>query len=92
MLRIAQEAVHNAERHGMPSHIEIRIVYEPAHIELAVRDDGGGFVPPQDPSDLANRGKWGLIGMQERAREMGGELCVSSTPGAGTTVRATFDV
>jgi len=92
LLRIAQEAVHNAERHGSPSRIEVCIAYEPERIELSVRDDGGGFVPPQEPSDLANRGKWGIIGMQERAREMGGELCISSAPGAGATVRATFDI
>jgi PAS domain S-box-containing protein len=92
MLRIAQEAVHNAERHGAPSHIDVGIAYEPARIEISVRDDGGGFVPPRDPSDLANRGKWGLIGMHERAREMGGELRISSALGAGATVRATFIV
>ena len=92
MLRIAQEAVHNAERHGQPSRVEVHIAYERERIELEVRDDGRGFVPPQDPSDFAKPGKWGIIGMHERAREAGGELHVSSTPGAGTTVRAAFGI
>jgi two-component system sensor histidine kinase DegS len=92
MLRIVQESLRNAERHGAPAHIDVRITYASGHVELEVRDDGAGFVPPQDPSDLARPGKWGIIGMHERAREVGGELRVSSTPGAGTTVQAAFGI
>jgi signal transduction histidine kinase len=92
MLRIAQEAVHNSERHGQPSYVDVHIKYEHERVELEVRDDGRGFVLPADPSDFAKPGKWGIIGMHERAREVGGELQVSSTPGAGTTVSAAFGV
>jgi PAS domain S-box-containing protein len=92
MLRIVQEALRNAERHAAPAHIDVRVTYAAGHVELEVRDDGAGFVPPQDPSDLARPGKWGIIGMHERAREVGGELRVSSTPGAGTTVQAAFGI
>ena len=90
MLRIAQEALHNAERHGTPSHIEIRLKYEYGSVEMEIRDDGCGFVAPQDPSDLAKTGNWGVVGMYERAREAGGELHLSSTPGVGTIVSAVF--
>ncbi len=92
MLRIVQESLRNAERHGAPARIDVHITYAHGHVELEVRDDGAGFVPPQDPSDLARGGKWGIIGMHERAREVGGELRVSSTPGAGTTVQAAFGI
>lgn len=92
MLRIAQEALHNAERHGAPAHIEIRIKHDRGSVDLEVQDDGKGFVPPQDPSDLAKPGRWGIIGMHERAREVGGELRVSSTPGSGTVVSAAFGI
>ncbi len=90
MLRVAQEALHNAERHGAPAHIEIRLKYEYGSVEMEIRDDGCGFVAPQDPSDLAKTGNWGVVGMYERAREVGGELHLSSTPGVGTIVSAVF--
>jgi PAS domain S-box-containing protein len=92
MLRIAQEALHNAERHGVPSHIDVHVTYEYGSVEMEIRDDGRGFVSPHDPSDLAKAGNWGVVGMYERAREVGGELHVSSTPGVGTIVSAVFAI
>jgi signal transduction histidine kinase len=79
VLRIAQEALHNAVRHAGASHIAIRL----ARGLLEVADDGSGF----DPADPELRARHlGLTSMEERARRLGGRLAVDSS-GAGTIVR-----
>jgi signal transduction histidine kinase len=92
MLRIVQEALHNAERHGRPDHIDVRMNYEYGSVAMEVRDDGAGFVVPRDLSELAACERWGIVGMYERAREVGGELHVTSAPAVGTIVSAVFTV
>jgi signal transduction histidine kinase/ligand-binding sensor domain-containing protein len=84
MLRICQEAFANAVRHGKPSRLEVLVDYAPACLRLRIRDDGTGF----EPHDDAAAGHFGLTVMQERAHRFGGDLCVESQPGAGTTVEA----
>jgi signal transduction histidine kinase len=79
VLRIAQEALHNAVRHAGASRIAVRL--KPALLEVA--DDGSGF----DPGDPQLRARHlGLTSMEERARRLGGSLAIDSSP-TGTTVR-----
>jgi signal transduction histidine kinase len=78
LVRIAQEAVVNAERHARASAVSVRV--EGGFVE--VRDDGVGL-PPRPPA----AGHYGLIGMRERAEAAGGALEIESAPGRGTTVR-----
>jgi signal transduction histidine kinase len=79
VLRIAQEALHNAVRHAGASRIAIRLTGD----RLEVADDGSGF----DPADPELRARHlGLTSMEERARRLGGRLAVDSSP-AGTIVR-----
>jgi signal transduction histidine kinase len=80
VLRIAQEALHNAVRHAGASRIAIRLHDD---LVLEVADDGSGF-DPDDP-ELRSR-HLGLTSMEERARRLGGRLSVDSGAG-GTTVR-----
>jgi signal transduction histidine kinase len=80
VLRIAQEALHNAVRHAGAQHVAVRLR---AGLVLEVADDGAGF-DPDDP-DLRSR-HLGLTSMEERARRLGGRLEIRSEPGAGTTV------
>ena len=83
MFRVAQEAVHNALRHGRPSHVEVRLAREDETAILEVTDDGAGF----DVNDRAARSRHlGLTTMRERAEEAGGSLTIRSRPGEGTTV------
>jgi signal transduction histidine kinase len=80
VLRIAQEALGNALRHSGAACIKVTL----DGATLTVADDGIGF----DPEGPEVRGqRLGLTSMQERATELGGTLTVSSTLGAGTTVR-----
>jgi signal transduction histidine kinase len=85
LLRIANEAVHNAVRHAAAQlvTVDLRGGGE-ALLALEITDDGHGF----DPSDPELRSRHlGLTSMEERAAELGGRLQISSGPGAGTTVR-----
>ena len=83
VLRVAQEALHNAARHAGARHIEVRLSDGDGRLLLEVRDDGAGF----DPSDPELRARHlGLTSMEERAARLGGRLRVRSRRGAGTTV------
>ena len=83
LLRIGQEALSNAARHGKAEHVDVELRAHAQELILSIRDDGIGF----DPSASAPREDcFGLDGMAERARNAGGTLTVVSTPGHGTTV------
>jgi len=84
LLRIAQEALHNALRHAGAGRISVRAADADGRLVLEVHDDGAGF-DPADPELRARR--LGLTSMEERAARVGGRLEVRSRPGAGTTVR-----
>jgi signal transduction histidine kinase/ligand-binding sensor domain-containing protein len=84
LLRIAQEAVTNAVRHGQPAHIEIQLSFSSTKVELTIEDDGRGFAG-EAPS--MREGHYGLTGMKERAQQIGGNLNVSSKEGQGTRVQ-----
>jgi len=83
--RIVGEAVRNAFRHAQARRIEVEIQYGHRELRLQVRDDGKGI----DPSVLsagARAGHYGLPGMQERVKVVGGKLAVWSELGSGTSV------
>lgn len=80
LYRIAQEAVHNAVKHGRATRINIRLLVQAAGVELCVRDNGAGFAPQQASHGL------GLRTMEQRARLIGGRFKVQSQPGAGVEV------
>ena len=83
LLRIGQEALSNAARHGRPEHVEVELRAQRQELVLSVRDDGVGFDPA---ASTPREDCYGLEGMAERARNAGGTLTVMSTPGHGTTV------
>jgi signal transduction histidine kinase len=84
VLRIAQEALHNALRHAGAAQVGVRLRAVDGRIALEVADDGAGF-EPADPALRSRR--LGLTSMEERAQRLGGRLEIRSAPGAGTTVR-----
>jgi signal transduction histidine kinase len=84
LLLLAQEAVTNALKHGDPTSIEMRLKALDHEIELQIRDDGRGFDPAAAPGQLD--GHFGLQGMHERAKRIGGTLEVTSKPGRGTSI------
>ncbi|MBI2149348.1 MAG: hypothetical protein HYU27_01925 [Acidobacteria bacterium] len=82
LLRIAQEAVNNSLKYAGAGKICIRLRVEARNLCLQIADDGRGF----EPRNAVLDGHFGLIGMRERAKRLGGELRLSSRPGAGTCI------
>jgi signal transduction histidine kinase len=82
LLRVIQEALTNARKHGKPACGQVIFEKEDSFVRLTIQDDGLGFDLPQ----AASAGHYGLQFMRERAEQIGGRLRVDSQPGAGTRV------
>jgi signal transduction histidine kinase len=81
LLRIAQEAIANAVHHAEADHLRVRLKAADGGLTLSVTDDGRGF---STTTDFSSMGHFGLVGMRERAAEIGAELTISS--GASGTI------
>jgi signal transduction histidine kinase len=77
IFRVAQEALHNIERHAHASRVVVHLANDPGRFRLEVSDDGRGFDP-----EHVRQGSLGLAGMQERASLIGAKFEVSSRPGS----------
>ncbi|MEO7001819.1 MAG: GAF domain-containing sensor histidine kinase [Ktedonobacterales bacterium] len=77
--RIIQEALTNTLRHALATRVSIRLTITAYEVRCGIRDDGVGFDAMQLPE-----GHYGLIGVNERARLLGGALRIASSPSAGT--------
>ncbi|MGH9591501.1 MAG: sensor histidine kinase, partial [Bryobacteraceae bacterium] len=84
LLRIASEAVSNSVKHSGAHTIEVALQSTPEALRLSVKDDGQGFGKEEHAGPSA--GHYGLIGMKERATQIGADLELESQPGHGTTV------
>ncbi len=86
--RIAGEALRNAFHHARARRIEVELRYDPHRFRVRVRDDGIGIHESVLSQD-GRPGHWGLRGMRERAKGIGGELEVWSEHAAGTEIELT---
>src|SRR5438093_7913406 len=84
LLRIGQEAITNSRKYAGAGRIRIGVDYQPRSIVLRIHDDGQGFDPLR--LALAEGAHFGLLGMRERAKQLGAQLTVKSRPGEGTEV------
>ena len=84
LLRIVQQAVDNALKHARASSIRIEIAFHKKEVRLQIKDDGKGF-----DVRTVRRGV-GLVGMRERAKEIGGRFTLNSKPGKGTRIEVTI--
>ncbi|OON74042.1 GAF domain-containing sensor histidine kinase [Streptomyces tsukubensis] len=83
LLRVCQEALHNALRHSGAAHVDVALHRRGGGAVLRVGDDGSGF----DPRAVRRAGRHlGLVSMRDRASGVGGALTVESGPGRGTTI------
>jgi signal transduction histidine kinase len=83
--RVVSEALRNAFRHAQAKQIEVEFRYDDRQLRLRVRDDGKGI----DATFLTAEGRaghFGLHGMRERAKLMGGKLTVWTAAGSGTEI------
>jgi signal transduction histidine kinase/ligand-binding sensor domain-containing protein len=83
--RIAGEAMRNAFKHAQAERVEVEIRYDERQLRVRVRDDGKG-IDPKLLKEEGRAGHFGLRGMRERARLLGGKLTVWSDLGSGTEV------
>ena len=88
--RITGEGIRNAFRHAEAKQIEVEIHYDDRRVRVRVRDDGKG-IDPKLISDDGREGHFGLRGMRERAKLIGGKLTVWSELDAGTEVELSID-
>lgn len=89
VLRIGQEAIANAVKHGHATQIEVTLQFGNEAFELTVADNGQGFDPMHPP---ASEGGFGLVAMRERAAEINGKLTVTSESGKGCTIQLTLPI
>ena len=81
--RVVQEALNNCAQHAQASAVQVVVRQQAGQILVTVQDDGSGF----DPERVRGLG---LLGMEERARHLGGTFQIDSRPGRGTLLRVTL--
>lgn len=85
LLRICQEAIGNALKHGRARVVTVRLAFDNKRtLIMTIHDDGCGFALSN--VDSIREQHYGLLGMRERVRDIRGQLKVQSVPGAGTTI------
>jgi signal transduction histidine kinase len=86
--RISVEALRNAFHHAQARHIEVEIIYADRDFRLRIRDDGKG-IDPNILKEGARAGHYGILGIRERAKRIGGRFDIWSEAGAGTEIELT---
>ncbi len=80
-LPVFEEALTNVVNHSGAASVWLTVAYERRVVRITLADNGGGF-----DTAISPQGHWGIIGMHERASEIGGRLEVRSTTGEGTEI------
>jgi signal transduction histidine kinase len=88
LLRIAQEAIHNAVRHANPTLIAVTLQWDAPNLLLQVKDNGSGL----SAARLENSEGFGLRNMRERASEIDGRFEIQTAPGHGTSIIVTVPI
>lgn len=92
LYRTGQEAIRNISRHAQAKKFWCRLYVHSQDVLLEIQDDGVGFDLERALSEKSSDKGWGLIGIQERVRELGGRLRIESQLGGGTHVRVFLPV
>lgn len=87
LLRIAQEALTNVLKHSGATAVTLQLIFGSDSVAMEVKDNGSGLIAARvAATDVPH---YGLLGMKERAKRIGGRVDISGPPGEGTTVRVT---
>ena len=84
--RIVSEALFNIVRHAQAGNVSLTVRGTADELDIKIKDDGKGF----DQENIGQDGHYGLLGMQERARQLGGTCDVISQPNQGTAIKVVF--
>ena len=79
-------------RHAQANKVEVRLERFPQELDLVIRDNGIGFDPETVRAGSRAGTSVGLSGMEERVQLAGGTVTITSAPGEGTEIRASFPV
>ncbi len=90
ILRVGQEAITNTVKHSGATHLLLDLEFYSKNVILSVKDNGNGFTPEKCLGP--DQGHFGLLGMSERTKRLGGKISVTSAPGAGTTIRVEIPI
>ena len=90
ILRIGQEALTNVVKHARATSVNIHLEFEPQQVVLRIQDNGHGFVPQNAVGP--REGHFGLLGMSERIKRLGGQFNLVSVPDKGTTVQVAIQL
>jgi signal transduction histidine kinase len=83
LLRLGQEAITNSVKHSKATRLNVKLDFGESRFQLTIADNGRGFDPAHPPK---SEGGFGITGMQERAKEIKGELKIRSAPDEGTEI------
>jgi signal transduction histidine kinase len=86
LFRILQESLTNVSRHARATSVRVELAVDPESISMTVSDDGIGL----RKAGRQKPGSFGLVGIEERVRILGGKCVISSRPNAGTTVHVSI--
>jgi signal transduction histidine kinase len=82
--------MNNIVKHAATTEVSIQLQRLPQSLNLMIRDNGRGFIPAAVEQASDGKGSFGLAGMTERARLLGGMLKIESAPGTGTLIALTI--
>lgn len=92
LFRIAQEALSNVKKYSQASKVNLTINYGKTQVKIIVKDNGQGFNLPNRLSELAPKGKLGLLGIRERTHLYGGTFSIRSQPREGTKLAVVLPI
>jgi signal transduction histidine kinase len=90
LLSIVGEALNNAREHGRATAVEVTVRGGQKELRAVICDDGAGFDVEETLMRSAREGRLGLVGLNERARLLGGACEISSRPGGPTEIAVTL--
>lgn len=90
LFRIVQESLNNIRQHAKATKMTMRLKFIDSNVSITIQDNGNGFALPEHISSLGIKGKFGLIGLHERAESIGARLEIETHLGYGTEIRITM--
>ena len=87
LFRICQESLTNIRKHARARNVQVELACAPGLVSLSISDDGVGIDPASAERSRSEGGGFGLLGMEQRAVQLGGTFSIESQPGHGTVVR-----
>ncbi|MCA9837156.1 MAG: PAS domain S-box protein [Trueperaceae bacterium] len=90
LFRTAQESINNSLKHAKASELTVRLQFIEDSVVMVVEDDGQGFTVPENVLELTQKQHFGLAGILERVKLMGGTMNIHSQKGLGTEISVTL--